>query len=319
MNELTAARIAAAEVLIRPDVEVTPLLWSPVLSSRLGCSVHLKCEHMHSVGSFKQRGALHKIKRLLSIERHEEVITASTGNHGQAVAHVCRQEGILARVFVPDSTSRIKIDGIRAFGGVVHLLPGDAVTVEVAARQTALDRKISFIAPYNDIDVILGQATVATEILRQLPDVDAVFLSVGGGGLASGVGSALKTLSSRTQLWGCWPEVSKGLYDSLSAGKIVASPDRHTVAEGAGGNIEHDSMTFEICQRVLTGKTFASEAEIESAMRLLIESDRQLVEGAAALALAGLEKERERFRGAKVVVVLCGRNLDPFSLLGIPG
>lgn len=304
-----ADAMRAADRSIRPDVGETPLLRSAALSQALGCEIYLKCEQMHSVGSFKLRGATNKLRQFGNAAA-PHVITASTGNHGQAVAVAAARRGISVQVYVPSSTPDIKLEGMRRLGATLVLCEGDALAAELAGADAARRAGMPFIAPYNDRDVIAGQSTIGLEIARQLPDVENVFLSVGGGGLASGVGLALALDAPRARLHGCWSDAAVAMYRSLEAGHIVETEDEDTIADGAAGNVETGSITFPICQEVLASRILVPEADIWQAMRTLVQSDRMIVEGAAGLALAGAIQEAPRLAGRKVVIVLCGRNLS---------
>lgn len=171
-------------------------------------------------------------------------------------------------------------------------------------------------APYNDLDTVAGQGTLGVELAEQAPDLDAVFVCVGGGGLIGGVGTAVKALSPRTRVVGVWPAASTCLLDSLNAGHIIETPESPTLSDGSTGAVEPGSVTFPICQDVIDETLTVTEAEIAGAMRLVAEGERWMIEGAAGVAVAGLVKTAERYRGKKVAVVLCGRNVTLETFLG---
>jgi threonine dehydratase len=159
--------------------------------------------------------------------------------------------------------------------------------------------------------VIAGQGTIAVELHRQISDLDAVFVAVGGGGLIGGIGSYLKSASPRTQIVGCWPENSPVLHECLRAGKVIDVREQPTLSESTAGGLEPDAVTVAICQTVIDRAVMVSEAEIRTAMRLVLETEHWLIEGAAAVAVAAFRQDRRRWDGKRVAIVLCGRNVSP--------
>lgn len=302
-------QIVDAHTAIRPQVRVTPLELSAPLSLMNGCEIFLKCEHIQRTGSFKFRGAVNKIRLLNDSERKSGVITASTGNHGQALALAARSSGVPVTVYAPATAAKVKLEAMRTFGARVELVEGDALAAEKAAAEQAAELGKLFVSPYNDIDIIAGQGTVGAELYDRAPDLDAVFVSVGGGGLISGVGSIMKKLSPKTQIIGCWPENATAMYSSLQAGKIIDIPERDTLSDGTAGGVEPGSVTFPLCQQVIDRCELVSEQEIRRAMRLLASTDRWMIEGAAGVALAAALRLTPEFKGRKIAVVLCGRNI----------
>lgn len=302
-------QIVDAHTAIRPQVRVTPLELSAPLSLMNGCEIFLKCEHIQRTGSFKFRGATNKIRLLNDSERKSGVITASTGNHGQALALAARSFGVPVTVYAPATAASVKLDAMRTFGAQVELVEGDALAAEKTAAEQAAEQGTLFVSPYNDIDIIAGQGTVGAELYDQAPDLDAVFVSVGGGGLISGIGSIVKKLSPKTQIIGCWPENAPVMYESLRAGKIIEVPGCETLSDGTAGGVEPGSITFPFCQQIIDRCELVSELEIRRAMRLLASTDRWMVEGAAGVALAAALRLAPEFKGRKIAVVLCGRNI----------
>ena len=301
--------VTEAHAAIRPQVRVTPLDYSPLLTLMTECEIYLKCEHLQHTGSFKFRGAVNKIRLLNQDARQNGVITASTGNHGQALALAARSAGIPVTVFAPVSAAQVKLDAIRAYGAQIELVEGDALSAELeAAKQATLQGK-PFISPYNDKYIIAGQGTAGIEMVEQQPDLDAVFVSVGGGGLISGIGAAFKHLSPKTQIIGCWPANATSMYASLKAGKIIEIDEQETLSDGTAGGIEPGSITFPLSQQVIDRHELVSEQEIRQAMRLIARTDRWMIEGAAGVALAAALKIAPEFKGKKIGVVLCGKNI----------
>lgn len=313
MSELFPA-ILEAHAAIRPQVAVTALERSPALSRQLGCDVLLKHDQMQPTGSFKIRGATNKIRLLEGSARAAGVLTASTGNHGIAAARAGALAGVQVTVYVPRSTVPAKLDAIRALDAEIVLVDGAPFEAEREARRRAQERGLVYISPYNDPQIVAGQGTIGVELLAQEPDLAAVFVTVGAGGLAGGLGTAIKAVSPNVRVVGVWPEASPCMLRALEAGRIVPVEEYPTLSDATAGAIEPGSITFPICQAVIDDYVVVSEAEIASAMRRLADSEHLMVEGAAGVALAGLNRVAADYVGRKVAVVLCGRNigLDTF-------
>lgn len=302
-------RILEAHEGIRPDVPVTALEHSAFLSAETGCDVWLKTEHLMPTGSFKVRGAANKIRTLSPAERRAGVITASTGNHGLGVARAGALAGVGVTVYVSETAVRSKVAAIEALGAEVVVFDGPPLASELEARRQSELLGKPYVAPYNDIETMAGQGTIGVELSEQAADLDAVFLCVGGGGLIGGVGTALKKLSPGTRVVGVWPSASRVMLDSLLAGRIVETPEYETLSDGSTGAVEQGSVTFPVCQEVIDETVTVGEDEIARAMRLVAEGERWIVEGSAGVAAAGLLQRAAHYRGKKVAVVLCGRNI----------
>lgn len=308
MSTLYAA-IADAHRQLRPHVRYTALDYSPALSQLTGCEVYLKAEHQQHTGSFKFRGASNKIRLLSPAERQAGVITASSGNHGQAVALAGRAAGVPVTVYAAEHAASVKLEAIRQLGARVELVAGDALAAELAARAAADQQGLTYISPYNDLQVIAGQGTVGMELAEQSPELAAVSVAVGGGGLVSGIGSALRQLSPDTDIIGCWPQNAAAMYHCLQVGEIYDVAEQDTLSDGTAGGVEPGAVTFALCQQLIDHSALVSESDIRHAMRLLAEHEHWIVEGAAGVALAGLLQLAPRYQGRKVAVVLCGRNI----------
>ncbi|MFC0228979.1 threonine/serine dehydratase [Serratia aquatilis] len=301
--------IVSAHQLLRPQVRVTPLEHSLLLSQQLGCELYLKCDQLQHTGSFKFRGASNKLRLLSDEQRQRGVIAASSGNHGQAIALAGKQMGINVTVYAPESAAAIKLETISALGGEVVQIPGDGLNAELAGEKAAREQGKVYISPYNDAQVIAGQGTCGMEIVEQQPDLDAVFVAVGGGGYVAGIGTVLKRLSSKTQVIACWPQNATSMYSALEAGHIYPVEEQDTLSDGTAGGVEPGAITFPLCQQVIDRKVLVSEDEIKQAMRMIAASDRWIIEGAAGVALAAACKLAPEFQGKKVAVVLCGKNI----------
>ncbi|HUB77371.1 MAG TPA: threonine/serine dehydratase [Bryobacteraceae bacterium] len=303
--------VSAAYDRIRSYVRETPVDLSPALAEGSGAAVFLKLEHLQLTGSFKFRGASHKIALLTPEQAASGVVAASNGNHGLGVAAAAHARSIAAEVFVSSQVSPAKAQRIAALGATLRHAGNDPLAAELAARSAAECSGRIFISPYNDLEVIAGQGTIAVELHRQAPDLDAVFVAVGGGGLIGGIGSYLKAVSPRTEIVGCWPENSPVLYQCLRAGRVIDVPEQPTLSESTAGGLEPDSVTLPICQKAIDRSVFVSEKQIRDAMRWVLEVEHWVIEGAAAVAVAAFRKDIARWAGKRVAVVLCGRNVSP--------
>jgi threonine dehydratase len=274
-----------------------------------GCELYLKCEHLQHTGSFKFRGASNKIRLLDAQQRSQGVITASSGNHGQGVALAGKLAGVPVTVYAASSASSLKLEAIRALGAEVVTLDSDPLSVELEAARQAQHQGKLFISPYNDAQIIAGQGSIGMELFEQQPELDAVFASVGGGGMISGIGTALKQLKPGIEIVGCWPANAPTLQRSLAAGEIIEMEEGDTISDGTAGGVEPGSITFPLCQRLLDRTVLVSEDEIHHAMQDVARFERWIIEGAAGVALAGFLQVAEAYRGKRVAVVLCGRNI----------
>jgi threonine dehydratase len=303
--------ILRAERRIRPYVRETPVDFSRSLGGPSGARLYLKLEHLQHTGSFKLRGAVNKMLSLSKAERSRGVVAASSGNHGIAVCHAAGQLGVRATICMPRGAAGVKVRLIRSLGGNIVFHGHNTLDAERKARQLAADDGLAIVPPYNDPAVIAGQGTIGIELARHIRPLDAVFVAVGGGGLIGGIAAYLKSVSPRTTIVGCWPRNSRVLYESIRAGRILEFPEQQTISDGTAGGIEPGSITFPLTRSLIDRYVLVSEREIWRAMRLLLEEERWLVEGAAGVALAGFLRERPAYARKNVAVLLCGRNISP--------
>jgi len=302
-------RIGAADRRIRPHARETPLLWSPALSDRAGTRIFLKLENLQHTGSFKLRGALNRMLTLSDGERARGIVTASTGNHGAACAYAGQMSGVAPTVFVPTGAAPSKVARIERLGGQVRYHGVDSGETEREARRQAELGGQYFLSPYNDEEVMAGQGTVATELLRQLPDIGAVVVAVGGGGLIGGIATLLKESRPDTVVIGASPRNSAVMAASVDAGRILDLPSEPTLSDGTAGGVEADTVTFEPCRRYVDRYDLVREDEIRDAMRLVYEAEGLIVEGAAGVAVASALRLAPELAGRDVVVVVCGGNI----------
>src|SRR5262249_567627 len=264
-----------------------------------------KREDLQHTGSFKLRGATNKILSLAPNQAAKGVIAASNGNHGLGVAMAAKRAGIPAEVYVSSQVSASKATRIELLGASVRRVGEDSLEAELAARAAAEKSGKVFISPYNDVEVMAGQGTIAVELEQQAGKLDAVFVAVGGGGLIGGLGAYLKAVAPQTEIVGCWPENSRVLYESIKAGRILDVPERPTLSESTAGGLEPGSVTLEVCSKVIDRSVLVSEAEILAAMRRVRRTQGWLLEGAAAVAVSAFQKEVKRHTGKTVAIIIC--------------
>lgn len=295
----------------------TPADRSAGFSADSGAMVHFKLENLQYTGSFKLRGVSNKLLSLGDTERKRGCVVASTGNHGAAAAYAFSRLGMAGEIFVPETANPSKVDVIKRLGGKIRFHGTDPGATESHARRYAAEHNMVYVSPYNDPEVVAGQGTVGLELLDQLPDLDAVFVAVGGGGLIGGIGACIKRRKPHIRVIGCLPENSPVMLRSVESGKVMDCECKPTLSDGTAGNMDHDSITLDICCQVVDQWILVTEEEIRAAMRRFIEVEHMLLEGAAGVALAGFEKSAADFHGENVAIVICGRNLDIDTLRNI--
>jgi threonine dehydratase len=307
--ELSHAAAVQARARIADFVRVTPVLGLDAAAD--GVTRTLKLELLQRTGSFKVRGAA---AALSAGERPRAVVAASTGNHGLAVATVATALGLPCRVFVPAAAAPAKLARLRAAAGVeVVEVEGDPLGAELAAREAAAgERGTLLVPPYNDANVVLGQATLGLELLDQLASApDALFAAVGGGGLISGIALAVRARWPRCRIVGCMPAASPAMAAAVAAGRVVAAPLEPTLSDATAGGIEDGAITVAICAALVDEFALIGEEEIGAAMRLALLEHSLAIEGASAVALAASLRERS---GRHHLVVLGGGNVGAETL-----
>ena len=292
---------------IRPTVLETPIVERSIAGRHVWC----KQENLQTTGSFKIRGAMAKLLSLDPTQRANGVLTASTGNHGAAVAHAGMVLATAVTVFVPETADPTKLEAITKAGATVRQIPGDPLQAELAARREAAAADLAYVPPYNDRVVVAGQGTVGVELLRQIEDPSTVIVSVGGGGLISGIGAVIKQQWPEVELVAVSPKNSAAMAASIIAGHVIEVESLPTLSDGTAGGVEPDSITFESCQRLIDRWITLTEQDIAEAMVAYLDSHDDRIEGSAAAALAAVHKLPEA--RDPLVVVLCGRNAGAAS------
>lgn len=310
-----ASSAVRAQARIRDHIYKTPVIPARRAGLDTGARVYFKAENFQLTGSFKLRGAMSKLS---ASNGDKKLITASSGNHGIGAACASHALSRDVTIVLPETVFQSKLDKIKSYGTEVILHGAETGFAELYAQKLAASGAYTYISPYNDIDVIAGQGTIGLEILEQCSDADNVFVSMGGGGLISGIGSVIKAFSPRTKVYGVAATNSKTLADSMAAGRVLETEHLPTLAEAVAGGIDEDTITLPIARAVVDHVIECSEEEIAAAMKRMAVEENMIVEGSAALALAGFEKVAARLpSGQKSVIVLCGGNVDSTLANGV--
>ncbi len=311
--KITMAEFEKAFKVLGKVIVPTPLVYNEWLSKAYNCEVYLKLENMLPIGSFKMRGATYKISTLTAAEKKQGVLAVSAGNHAQGVAWAAHRFGIKATIIMPEGSPLTKIRNTESLGAKVVLFGHSIEECFSHAQEMMKKKKLIFVHPFHDEKVIAGQGTVAFELLHQMPDMDYLFSSIGGGGLVSGMGQVLKGKKSKAKLIvgqasGCSPMV-----DSLNAGKIKTIEKADTFADGIRVKNVNADM-FKLLSEVVDESYPVDDEKLAWAILQLMEKARVIAEGAGSLPLALFDqlhkKNPKRFKGKKVVLVVCGGNID---------
>lgn len=306
---VTLGDIKDARTRVGSDVHRTPLAFSRTFSELLGEHLYLKQECLQKTGSFKPRGALNKLRQLTPEERQRGVITVSAGNHAQSLAYGARISHVRATVVMPANASQGKAEAARAYGAEV-VLHGDVKAAFARCLDLQRERGLTLVHPFDDPAIIAGQGTVGLEILEDLPDADLVIVGIGGGGLISGIATAIKEQRPRCRVVGVEPEGAAAMARSLEARRVVRLETVDTIADGLGAPFAGE-LTLAHVQRYVDDVVLVSDEEIVKAVRLLLERCKLLVEPAGAAALAALLSGKVTPPpGGRTVAVLSGGNID---------
>ncbi len=303
-------KIRQAQERINEVAVNTPFSYAPFLSELSGVNVYLKKENLQMTGAFKLRGAFNKIASLSDAERAQGVVAASAGNHAQGVAYSAQHFGIKAVIVMPDSTPLTKVNGVRHFGAEVILAGGNYDEAYAFATKYGAENGLVFVHPFEDEEVIAGQGTVALEILEKAPDLDAVIVPVGGGGLISGVAAAIKGINPKIEVVGVSAAGAPAMKNSFDAKTPIDSLSVRTIADGIA---VRDCSPITLNYMLETVDTFIAvdDNEIASGILFLLEKQKLVVEGAGAVGVAALlHKKLPHLAGKKVAVVLSGGNVD---------
>ena len=306
---LSLADIERARVTIAPHIHRTPLLTSRSLSERIGATAYLKAESLQRTGSFKVRGAVNAIAALTPEQRASGIVTMSAGNHAQAVAYAAAALGVPVFVAMPEGAPATKVAATRGYGAEVRFGADTTKLMPIVEELRAL-RGLRFVHPFDDEAVMAGQGTVALEVLDDLPDADVIVVPVGGGGLISGIATAVAARRKGARVYGVEPEGAQAVRRGLEAGKSVRLDSVRTVADALAAPFAGE-LCLEIIRRLVADVVVLSDDEIVEGMRLVWERSRLVVEPGGAAAVAALVAGRIPVRaGERVVAILSGGNVD---------
>ena len=294
-----------AQNTISNVIRNTPIIATP----SIGENIYIKSENLQNTGSFKLRGAFYKMKKLTEDERKNGVIACSAGNHAQGVAFAATMNNIKSTICIPAGASLAKIEATKSLGGEVILVPGVYDDAYEKAIELMKEKNLTFVHPFNDERVIAGQGTIGLEIIQQLPDVEAVIVPIGGGGLISGIAYAIKTLKPECKIYGVQAEGAASMYNSIKKNELTTLSEVSTVADGIAIKRPGD-LTFEICKNYVDEIVTVSENEISTAILTLMEKNKTVAEGAGAVSVAAALFKKIDIKNKKTVCVVSGGNID---------
>lgn len=304
---LTLDKIYHASFVLKEAIRNTDIIYAPKMGKN--CEVYLKTENLQTTGSFKVRGAYYKISQLTEEEKSKGVIACSAGNHAQGVALAATKSGIKSIICLPDGAPISKVEATKAYGAEVCLVPGVYDDAYQKALQLKDEKGYTFIHPFNDENVIAGQGTIGLELLNQLPDVDAVIVPIGGGGLISGVAFAIKQLNPKVKVYGVQAQGAASMLTSIKDHKVECLESVSTIADGIAVK-EPGDLTFELVNKYVDDIVTVNDDEISTAILTLMEQQKLVVEGAGAVAVAAVLFDKLPIEGKKVACLLSGGNID---------
>lgn len=304
----TRADIEATHEAIQPLIHRTPVLTCSAIDERAGASLFFKCENFQKVGAFKMRGASNAAVRLSEADRRKGLATHSSGNHAQAVALSAKMLGVPAYIVMPENAPTAKRAATEGYGAQITSCENTLAARESTLQKVVEETGATFIHPYNDYNVIAGQATCTKELLEDVEKLDILTAPVGGGGLMSGTLLSARYFAPGVKVYGAEPEAVDDAYQSLKSGQLQSNTTINTIADGLRTNL--GEKTFDILQRELDDLFLVSEVEILQAMRLIWERMKIIIEPSCAVPLAAILKHPEVFAGKRVGVILTGGNVD---------
>ncbi|MBQ8577872.1 MAG: threonine ammonia-lyase [Clostridia bacterium] len=307
MNELTLDNVYKASYALRGVARQTDVLYAPKI--RPGYELYLKTENLQVTGSFKVRGAYYKMSQLTEEEKARGVVACSAGNHAQGVALAAQKNGIKAVICLPDGAPISKVEATRSYGAEICLVEGVYDDAYAEALRLRDEEGYTFIHPFDDPDVIAGQGTIAIELTEQLPDIDAVIVPIGGGGLISGIAYTLKNLNPRIKVYGVQAAGAPSMVNSIHDAHIEKLDSVFTIADGIAVK-QPGSLTYELCSKYVDDIVTVTDDEISAAILALMEQHKLVTEGAGAVAVAAAMFDKLDLAGKKTVCLLSGGNID---------
>ncbi|TDT67439.1 threonine dehydratase [Hypnocyclicus thermotrophus] len=300
-----------AENRLKNIIKETRLIYSPAFSEESQNEIFIKPENLQKTGAFKIRGAYNKIALLSDEEKKRGLIASSAGNHAQGVAFAAQQLGVPATIVMPKTTPLIKIEATKKYGAKV-VLAGDVYDEAYEeAMRLQKENNYTFIHPFNDKDIIIGQGTIGLEIFKELPDTDVVLVPVGGGGLIAGVAAAIKLVNPHIKIVGVEPEGAASMLESFKNDKITKLENTHTIADGTAVK-EVGELTFNLCKKYVDEIITVSDYELMEAFLILVEKHKIIAENSGLLSLAGIK--RLNVKNKKIVCVVSGGNIDVLTI-----
>ena len=293
---------------VKPFVHNTPILKSSYLNELSGAEVFFKCENFQKMGAFKMRGAMNAVLQLSEDQKRAGVVTHSSGNFAQALSLAAKNLGVKAYIVMPENAPQVKKDAVKGYGGIITESESTPLARESEAKRIQEETGATFIHPSNDINVILGNATCAIELLKSHPDLDYVFTPVGGGGLIAGTSLSVKYFGRDCKTIGGEPSEVDDAFRSLQSGKIEYNQSTNTIADGLKTHL--GDVNFPIIKELVSEIIKVDEAEIVTAMKYIWERMKIIIEPSSAVAFAALLREKLRFRNKKVGIILSGGNVD---------
>ncbi len=310
-SAVTLHAIETARTRISGFIAQTPLRLSDWLSRKAGHPVHLKLEARQPTGSFKLRGAINAVRSLSEKERARGLVTASTGNHGRAVAHAAREAGIRAVICMSALTPANKVEAVRALGAEIRIVGCSQDDAQIEVERLVREQGLTQIPPFDHPDVIAGQGTIGLEIIESLPEVECLLVPLSGGGLAAGVATAVKAMRPKARIVGVSMARGAAMHASLAADRPVAVEEVATLADSLGGGIGlSNQYTFQICRQLLDDVVLLDEEEIAAGIRHVFAVEGEVAEGAGAVGVGALLHDKVKLHGPSVVL-LSGRNIAP--------
>lgn len=311
LQDFTTAREHLQKVLLP-----THLIYSPIFSEESGNQIYIKPENLQKTGAFKIRGAYNKINKLTEEEKKRGVIASSAGNHAQGVAYAARELGIKAVIVMPKTTPLIKVQSTKKYGAEVVLYGDVYDDAYQKAKELEAQEGYVFVHPFDDIDVLEGQGTIALEILEEMPDAEVIVVPIGGGGLISGIAAAAKMIKPDIKIIGVEPSGAASATEALIKNKVVTLPEANTIADGTAVKRIGD-LTFNCIKQYVDEVVTVDDYELTEAFLLLAEKHKIIAENSGILPLAALKKLSER--GKKVVPVVSGGNIDVLMISSMIG
>ena len=308
---LNIEKFREAREMLKPILWKTDLIHSDFFSKMTGNHVFLKPENMQVTGAYKVRGAYYKISSLASDQQKTGLVTSSAGNHAQGVAYAAQQRGLPATIVMPDTTPLMKVNNTKSYGAEVILHGSIYDDAYRFACELAKEKGYTFIQPFNDLDIAAGQGTIGYEILQDLPDVDAILVPIGGGGLAAGIATISKLLNPKIKVIGIEPQGAAAMHASLQAGRIVSLDKVETIADGVAVRTPGD-IVFPYVQKHLDKIILIDDNELIDAFLDMTESHKMIVENAGLLSVAALK--HLNMKNKNVVSVLSGGNMDVITM-----